>query len=167
MPRGGRTGKTWPKGNGAGRGGPARGAQWEPIVCGDIRQGARADNGDPKEQTYRVGRRKRVRELRNLGENTAVEGIQKIRTLVNEVRLTTAEKLAALALQSQAADRLLARLPAESPTQIELSGADGGPITLRAEDVARMTDAEIDAAIARLSGSHAGTTAQEPGADTD
>ena len=58
-------------------------------------------------------RRKRVRELRNLGENTAVEGIQKIRTLVNEVSLTTAERVAALALQSQAADRLLARLPVE------------------------------------------------------
>ncbi len=113
MPRGGRTGKTWPKGNGAGRGGPARGAQWEPIVCGDIRQGARADNGDPDEQTYRAGRRKRVRELRVFGEDTAVDGIKKIRTLVNEVHLTTDEMLAALALQSQAADRLLARLAPE------------------------------------------------------
>ena len=101
MPRGGRTGKTWPKGNGAGRGGPARGAQWEPIVCGDIRQGARADNGDAEEQTYRAGRRKRVRELRVFGEDAQVDVIQKARALND------------LALQSQAADRLLARLPPE------------------------------------------------------
>lgn len=101
MPRGGRTGKTWPKGNGAGRGGPARGAQREPIVCGDIRQGARADNGDAEEQTYRAGRRKRVRELRVFGENAQVDVIQKARALND------------LALQSQAADRLLARLPPE------------------------------------------------------
>nr|WP_294560233.1 hypothetical protein [uncultured Rhodopila sp.] len=155
MPRGGRTSGTRPKGNGAGRGGPARGAQQEPLVPGDSRQGARADNGDAEEQAYRSGRRKRVRELRAFAESAQVDVIQKARA-IND-----------LALQSQAADRLLARLPAEAPVQIELSGAAGGPITLRAEDVARMTDAEIDAAIARLGGSHAGTTAQEPGADTD
>ena len=155
MPRGGRTSATWTKGNGAGRGGPARGAQQEPILRGDHRQGARADNGDAEEQAYRSGRRKRVRELRAFAENAQAEVIQKARAMND------------LALQSQAADRLLARLPAEAPVQIELSGADGGPIALRAEDVARMTDAEIDAAISRLSGSHTGTTAQEPGADTD
>ena len=101
MTRGGRTGGTWPKGNGAGRGGPARGAQQEPLVPGDHRQGARADNGDAEEQTYRAGRRKRVRELRVFGEDAQVDVIQKARALND------------LALQSQAADRLLARLPPE------------------------------------------------------
>lgn len=111
MPRGGRTSGTRPKGNGHGIGGPARGAGHggpaqgpkprPPIQPGDARQGARADNGEPDEQAYRASRRARIRELRAFGENAQAEVIQKARAAKD------------LALQSQAADRLLARLPVE------------------------------------------------------
>ena len=103
MPRGGRTSGTWTKGNGAGRGGPAKGtaSPFAPLVPGDDRQGARAENGDVDERQYRAGRRRRIRALKELAENAQVEVIEKAR------------KINDLALQSQAADRLLSRLPAE------------------------------------------------------
>ena len=104
MPRGGRNRHTWSKGNGVGRGGPAKGtaSPFVPLVPGDARQGARAENGDLDEQQYRASRRRRIRELKALGEDAQVEVIEKARALND------------LSLQSQAADRLLARLPAET-----------------------------------------------------
>ena len=129
MPRGGRNSRTWPKGNGAGRGGPAKGAQQEPIVSGDPRQGARADNGDADEQKYRAGRRKRIRELRAFAENAQAEVIKKARDLGD------------LALQSQAADRLLARLPAEKLDE-DTRASDGADAIVQIYLPERLPDPE-------------------------